>query len=133
MVVPTFITQALSGGPITVFGDGGQSRCFCYVKDVVGGLVALSQSPGAVGEVFNLGSDEEITIAGLARKVRDLVNPAVEIEYVPYERAYEEGFEDMRRRVPDTRKISGLVGFKPARNIDDILALTTRHIREHRE
>ncbi len=129
MVIPTFITQALAGGPITVFGDGTQSRCFCYVKDVVSGLISLSETETAVGDVFNLGSDEEITINELAAKVRQLVNPAAKIEHIPYDQAYEEGFEDMRRRKPDISKIASLIGFKPTKNIDEILTLTADYIR----
>ncbi len=128
MVIPRFIAQALSGGPITVYGDGKQSRCFCYVKDAVSGLIALSNEERAVGEVFNLGSNEEITIGKLAEKVQALVNPDAQIVYIPYEEAYEEGFEDMRRRVPDISKIAGLIGFRPTKSIDGILAVTADHI-----
>jgi UDP-glucose 4-epimerase len=130
MVIPRFIAQALDGGPITVYGDGEQSRCFCYVGDAVKGLMSLSESEEAVGDVFNLGSDAEITINGLALKVRKLVNEAARIEHIPYEQAYEEGFEDMRRRVPDTGKISRLIGFRPSKNIDEILELTAAYMRE---
>jgi len=130
MVVPRFITQALAGGPITVYGDGGQSRCFCYVKDAVSGLIGLSNEEKAVGDVFNLGSDEEITMGDLAEKVRSLIDPDAEIVHIPYEEAYEEGFEDMRRRVPAIAKIASLIDFKPTRNIDEILVLTADYIRE---
>ncbi len=130
MVIPRFITQALAGGPITVYGDGGQSRCFCYVGDAVKGLIGLSESDEAVGDVFNLGSDAEITINELAQKVRKLVNEDAKIVHIPYEQAYEEGFEDMRRRIPDTGKIARLTGFKPSKNIDEILELTAAHIRD---
>jgi UDP-glucose 4-epimerase len=133
MVVPRFITQALAGRPITVYGDGTQSRCFCYVKDAVTGLIRLSESEEAAGKVFNLGSDEEITINELAQKVRKLVNPAAKIEHIPYEQAYEAGFEDMKRRVPDISKTSSLIGFKPTKNIDEILELTADHIRSTQE
>lgn len=129
MVIPTFITQALSGGPITVFGDGTQSRCFCYVKDAVTGLIGLSGSDDAVGKVFNLGTNEEITINDLAQKVKGLVNPAAEIEHIPYEQAYEEGFEDMQRRVPDIARISRAIGFSPSKSIDEILKITSDYIR----
>jgi UDP-glucose 4-epimerase len=129
MVVPRFINQALSGGPITVYGDGTQSRCFCYVQDSVSGLISLSENEKAVGNVFNLGTNEEITINKLAQKVQQLVNPDARIDHIPYEQAYEEGFEDMRRRVPDISKISSLTGFKPTRNIDDILKLTADFIK----
>lgn len=129
MVIPRFINQALSGGPITVYGDGKQSRCFCYVADSVSGLISLSENEKATGNVFNLGTNEEITINELAEKVQQLVNPGVEIIHIPYEQAYEAGFEDMRRRVPDISKISALTGFKPTRNIDEILELTTDYIK----
>ena len=129
MVIPRFITQALKGGPITVYGDGEQSRCFCYVGDAVEGLIALSEIDEAVGDVFNLGSDAEITINELARKVRKLVNESAKIDHIPYEQAYEEGFEDMRRRIPDISKISRLTGFKPSKNIDEILELTADYIK----
>lgn len=129
MVIPRFITQALAGGPITVYGDGKQSRCFCYVKDALAGLISLSESEDATGDVFNLGSDEEIAIEELAKKVQSLVNENAKIEYIPYEQAYEEGFEDMRRRVPDISKITSLIGWRPTKNIDDILKLTADYIK----
>src|SRR5579864_6113647 len=113
MVIPTFVTQALAGRPITVYGDGTQSRCFAHVADVVGALVALLDHPGAVGQVFNVGSAEEVTIAELARRVRRLAESPSEVVFVPYDQAYEPGFEDMPRRVPDTGKVRDLVGFRP--------------------
>ena len=122
MVLPRFIRQALKGGPITVYGDGSQSRCFCDVSDVVRALVKLSSCEGAVGRVFNVGSTQEITISELAEKVRALANPACEIAHIPYTEAYEEGFEDLGRRVPDTSRIRELIGFEPTMNIDQILA-----------
>ena len=121
MVLPRFVRQALDGGPLTVFGDGAQSRCFAWVGDVVEGLVRLLREPKAVGEIFNVGNDQEITIGDLARRVRDRVNPAAGLELVPYDRAYEAGFEDMRRRVPDLRKIRALVGYRPTLGIDEII------------
>jgi UDP-glucose 4-epimerase len=121
MVLPRFVRQALDGGPITVFGDGLQSRCFAWVGDVVGALVALLKEPKAVGRVFNIGNDREITIGDLAKLVRDRVNPAVEIEQVPYDKAYEAGFEDMRRRVPDLSRIKALVGYQPTLGVEQIV------------
>src|SRR3954467_4258975 len=100
MVIPSFVRQALEGRPITVYGDGTQTRCFAHVGDVVGALVKLMDHPGAVGQVFNIGSDEEVTIAGLARRVKALTGSCSDIVLVPYEQAYEPGFEDMPRRVP---------------------------------
>ena len=121
MVIPTFVKQALAGRPITVYGTGEQTRCFGYVKDVVGALVALMDKDEAVGEVFNIGSTEEVSIMGLAERVKRLTGSSSEIVTVPYGEAYEEGFEDMPRRVPDTSKINALVGFKPTVTLDEIL------------
>src|SRR5213080_4977865 len=121
MVIPTFVKQALAGKPITVYGDGSQSRCFCHVEDVVGALVNLMDQEEAVGQVFNVGSSQEITIMELARKVKALTNSDSEIVSVPYDEAYEEGFEDMPRRVPDTSKVNALVGFRPEKSLDEIL------------
>ena len=121
MVIPTFVKQALSERPITVFGDGKQSRCFCYVGDVIGALVKLMDDDKAVGEVFNVGSNQEISIGELAKKVKELTNSNSEIVFVPYDEAYEEGFEDMPRRIPDTSKVNKQVGFKPEKNLDEIL------------
>lgn len=129
MVLPRFVRQALDGGPLTVFGDGAQSRCFAWVEDVVDGLARLLAEPKAVGQVFNVGHDEEITIAGLADVVRDRVNPALAVETIPYDRAYEAGFEDMRRRVPDLRKIKALVGYRPTLGIREIVARVVEHER----
>ncbi len=121
MVVPRFVKQALLNQPITVFGDGKQTRCFTHVKDAVSSLVKFSQTDKAVGEVINLGSDNEITIANLAKKVKEAAESRSEIRYVPYNEAYEEGFEDMRRRVPDLKKIKKIIGFKLKYSLDDIL------------
>jgi len=121
MVIPTFVKQALSGRPITVFGDGRQSRCFGYVGDVVGALMKLMDDEGAVGEVFNIGSNQEISIIDLARKVKELTNSESEIVLVPYDEAYEEGFEDMPRRIPDISKVNAQVGFKPEMSLEGIL------------
>jgi UDP-glucose 4-epimerase len=121
MVIPTFVKQALAGRPITVYGSGKQSRCFCHVADVVGGLMKLMDTDAAVGEVFNVGSNQEITIVDLAKRVKELANSESEIVFVPYDEAYEEGFEDMPRRIPDISKVNKLVGFKPAMELDGIL------------
>jgi UDP-glucose 4-epimerase len=111
MVLPNFVRAALAGQPLPVFGDGKQSRCFCHVSDTVGALSRLIEHPGAVGQIFNIGSDEEITIEHLARIVKSLTGSASPIRYIPYEEAYEEGFEDMQRRVPDISKIQNLLNF----------------------
>jgi UDP-glucose 4-epimerase len=121
MVIPTFVKQAMAGRPITVYGDGSQTRCFGYVGDVVGALVGLMDKEEAIGEVYNIGSDEEVSIMELAERVRELTGSASEIVTVPYSEAYEEGFEDMPRRVPDTSKVRELVGFRPTVKLDDIL------------
>jgi UDP-glucose 4-epimerase len=121
MVIPTFVKQALSGRPLTVYGDGSQTRCFGYVGDVVGALVALMEAEEAVGEVFNIGSSEEVSIMQLAERVKELTGSKSEVVTVPYDEAYEEGFEDMPRRVPDTSKVSALTGFKPTVTLDEIL------------
>ncbi|HSB26604.1 MAG TPA: GDP-mannose 4,6-dehydratase, partial [Pyrinomonadaceae bacterium] len=121
MVIPTFVKQALAGRPITVYGDGKQSRCFGYVGDVVGTLVKLMDSSEAVGNVFNIGSSEEISILELAERVKTLTHSNSEIVFVPYDEAYEEGFEDMPRRIPDTTKVRELVGFEPKMTLDGIL------------
>ena len=121
MVIPTFVKQALAGRPITVYGDGHQTRCFGFVGDVVGALMRLMDEPNAVGQVFNIGSDQEISIGELAERIRELTNSKSEITFLPYDEAYEEGFEDMPRRVPDIGKVRDLVGFAPTVRLDDIL------------
>jgi UDP-glucose 4-epimerase len=122
MVVPSFVKQALLGHPLTVFGDGTQTRCFTFVSDVVGQLVALAQDERAVGEVFNIGNDrEEVTILELARRVKARSGSRSPIELVPYERAYEEGFEDMQRRVPDLSKLRALTGYEPRVHLDEVI------------
>jgi UDP-glucose 4-epimerase len=129
MVIPTFVGQALSGRPITVFGDGTQSRSFTYVGDVVGGLIGLVLEPRAVGEVFNIGNGHEITIRELAEKVKAMTGSPSAIVTVPYDEAYEAGFEDMPRRVPDIRKIGALIGYRPRVDLDEILARVIAHLR----
>jgi UDP-glucose 4-epimerase len=121
MVLPTFVRQALAAEPITVFGDGTQSRSFTYVGDVVGALVKLAQEPRAVGHVFNIGNTEEITITALAERVRALTASRSPIRYIPYDEAYEAGFEDMPRRVPDIAKIRQLIGFQPSVPLEEII------------
>ena len=121
MVIPTFVKQALAGRPITVYGSGKQTRCFCHVGDVVGALMKLMDDQETVGEVFNVGSNQEITILDLARRVKELTNSESEIVLVPYDEAYEEGFEDMPRRVPDISKVNTQIGFKPQMNLEGIL------------
>ncbi len=129
MVIPTFVKQALRGEPITVYGDGTQSRCFGYVADVVDALVGLMDHPEAVGQVFNIGSTEEVTIRQLAETVRAMTGSGSEIVLVPYDEAYEEGFEDMPRRVPDVSKIRRLIGFHPETTLEQILQSVIRDSR----
>jgi UDP-glucose 4-epimerase len=131
MVIPTFVKQALAGRPITVYGDGRQTRCFGYVGDIVGALVRLMDTEEATGQVFNIGSDEEVTILELAERVRELTDSKSEIVLVPYDEAYEEGFEDMPRRVPDITKISALVGFRPEMHLDGILEKVIAYYSGH--
>ena len=122
MVIPNFVKQALLGHPLTVHGDGTQTRCFTDVHDVVGQLAALADEPRAVGEVFNVGNDhEEVTILDLAKRVKERARSKSEIVLVPYEKAYEEGFEDMQRRVPALSKLRALTGYEPQVSLDEIL------------
>jgi len=131
MVIPRFIKQALRGEQIAVYGDGQQSRCFCYVKDTVAALIGLMDCEKAAGGVFNVGSTEEVTIAELAQKVKTLTGSSSEIVYVPYDEAYEQGFEDMRRRVPDISRIKKLIGFEPSYSLDDALRLTIEFLKKN--
>ena len=121
MVIPSFVKQAVLGDPITVYGDGKQSRCFTYVGDVVKALVGLADHPGAVGEVFNIGGGREITMNELALLVKEKTASSSDIVHIPYDQAYEKGFEDMPRRVPDITKISRLLGWRPAVDVEQIV------------
>jgi UDP-glucose 4-epimerase len=130
MVIPNFVRQALAGEPITVFGDGTQTRSFSHVGDVVGALLRLVKEPRAVGQVINIGSTEEVTIRTLAERVRHLAGSQSPIRLIPYDEAYESGFEDMPRRVPDLSKLKGLVGFAPQHSLDDILTNVIEYFRK---
>ena len=130
MVIPNFVRQALAGDPITVFGDGTQSRSFTYVGDVVRAMVALMNEPRAVGQVFNIGNGTEITIGDLALKVKALTASGSVIVRVPYDEAYEAGFEDMPRRVPDITKVRDLVGYEPTVELDEILTRVIEYFRQ---
>lgn len=121
MVIPRLVRQALAGESLTVYGDGTQTRCFCHVADVVAALVALLDLDESVGEVFNVGSTEEISMAGLAERIIAACDSASTISLVPYDQAYERGFEDMARRVPDTAKLHGHCGWQPRHTLADIL------------
>lgn len=129
MVVPRFVRQALLGEPITVYGSGEQVRCFCHVKDVVAAIIPLMHKPEALGQIFNIGSSDGISINQLAEKVRATVGSKSPIVHIPYDKAYEVGFEDMLVRVPDTTKIRKLVAFEVTRSLDQILADVAAHIR----
>jgi UDP-glucose 4-epimerase len=127
MVVPRFVRQALCGESITVYGDGAQQRSFTWVGDVVAAMIKLIQHPGAYGEVFNVGHTKEISIIDLAKMVRKATGSASEIVFVPYEQAYEDGFEDMRRRLPDLSKIERLIGYKPSVDLSQLLDRIIKH------
>ncbi len=121
MVIPRFVGQALRNEPITIFGSGEQTRNFTYVEDVVKGVMALVDEPRAVGEIFNIGSEGEVSINDLAQRVKEMTGSSSRVVHVPYEDAYQEGFEDMERRVPDVGKIARLVGYRNTHTLDDIL------------
>ena len=129
MVIPNFVRQALTATPITVFGNGRQTRSFTDVGDVVGALIKLVQTPHAVGQVFNIGNTEEVSILDLAERIRAMTSSRSEIEFVPYEKAYEAGFEDMPRRVPDLTKIAEYIGYRPTVGLDGILRRVVEHTR----
>jgi len=129
MVLPTFVRQALAGQPITVFGDGTQSRSFTYVGDVVDALVRLTTNTRAVGEVFNIGNTGEVAIRDLATRVKEMTGSCSPIHYIPYDQAYEAGFEDMPRRVPDISKIREFVGYEPKMQLEAIIRTVIEHMR----
>ena len=129
MVIPNFVRQALAGEPITVFGDGQQSRSFTHVADVVGALVKLVVEPSAIGQVINIGHTQEVSIERLAVRVRELSGSNSTITFIPYDEAYESGFEDMPRRVPDLSKIERMIGYKPQNTLDDILVQVIDYFR----
>jgi UDP-glucose 4-epimerase len=130
MVVPNFVRQALAGEPITVFGDGTQQRSFTYVGDVVKAVVALINEPRAIGQVFNIGNGKEISIGDLARRIKAMTGSSSPIVTIPYDQAYEAGFEDMPRRVPDISRIRALVGYEPQVELDEILTRVIASFRQ---
>jgi len=130
MVIPTLVCQALKGEDMTVFGDGKQTRSFTYVNDVVGALIALSEHDGAVGQVFNIGNNEEISIENLALLIKKRSESKSRIVYLSYDMAYQEGFEDMMRRVPDISKIGALINYKPSLGIEGILKTVINDMKE---
>lgn len=129
MVIPRLIHQALANEPVTVYGDGTQTRCFGHVADIIDGILRLLDHPDAIGDVFNVGAQGEISIYDLAKRIIEVTGSRSTVELVPYEKAYEAGFEDMTRRVPDTAKLHALTGWTPSRNLDDILNDTIAEIR----
>lgn len=133
MVLPNFVRQALDGAPLTVFGDGHQSRCFCDVRDTVEAILRLAGTDRAVGEVVNIGSTEEITIEGLAHTVKKRTKSDSPITFIPYDQAYEPGFEDMPRRVPSLEKLEGLTKFRPATPLSQIIDRVAAHFRKAAE
>lgn len=130
MVIPRFIQQALAGDPIQVFGDGEQTRCFAHVDDVVAAVLLLLDDERAIGGTFNIGSPNEISMNDLAARVKEATGSDASIEHIPYEVAYAKGFEDMRRRVPDTTRIRTLTGWQPQKGLDEILTETVAQMRE---
>ncbi len=130
MVMPRFVSAALSGEPLTVYGDGTQSRCFCHVKDAVRAITSLSKAPAAEGQVFNVGATEQISILDLARRVISLTDSASETIFVPYEQAYAEGFEDLQRRSPDITRIQQFLGWTPEYSLDEIILDIARWLRD---
>jgi UDP-glucose 4-epimerase len=133
MVVPNFVKSALDNSTIGIYGTGKQSRCFCDVRDTVEGLIRLMDSGRAVGEVVNVGNTEEITIEGLAHRVRERTHSSSDIEYIPYDRAYEPGFEDMMRRVPSVDKLEALTGFRPSTSLNEIIDRVAAFFRQEAE
>ena len=133
MVIPRLVRQALADEPVTVFGDGTQTRCFCHVRDVVGALVGLLDEPRAVGDMFNVGSSEEISIEELARLIIARTASSSPLVHLPYDVAYEVGFEDMARRVPDVNKVRALTGWQARKALVDILDDVIAEVRAERE
>jgi UDP-glucose 4-epimerase len=133
MVLPSFVQQALANRPITVYGDGRQVRSFTYISDTVNAMLALSENAAAVGEVFNIGSAEQICIADLAARVKEAIGCQSPIQYIPYEVAYGEGFEDTRSRVPDISKLKALVGYEPKIRMDEMIQRIIQYFQSRRE
>ena len=133
MVLPNFVNQALDGAPITVYGTGQQTRCFCYVSDAIEAMFRLVSTGRAVGEVVNIGSDEEVTIEQLARVVKERIPGPSPIQFIPYDQAYEPGFEDMFRRVPCLEKLQDLTGFRPKTSLREIVDKVAAYFEKRRE
>jgi UDP-glucose 4-epimerase len=133
MVLPNFVKSALENAPIQIYGNGKQSRCFCDVRDTIEGLIRLMDTDRSIGEVINVGNTEEITIEALAHKVKERTGSNSPIEYVPYDKAYEPGFEDMMRRVPSVEKLLHLTGFRPHTPLNEIIDRVTAFFRQQTE
>lgn len=129
MVIPRLVSQALSGRPLTVYGDGQQQRCFCHVADTVEALAGMAETDDAYGRVFNVGSQEEVSILDLAHRITERTNSSSEIVFVPYEEAYQRGFEDMERRIPDLTRVGEKLGWRPTRDLNEIIDDVQEHIR----
>lgn len=130
MVLPSFVSQAMANADVTVFGTGQQSRCFCHVGDAVQAVLSLLERPESVGEIFNIGSNQEITIENLARSVVERLGSKSAIRYIPYEKAYEDGFEDMLRRVPSLDKLASLTGWRPVTSLETCIDQVAHHFGE---
>ena len=133
MVIPRLVRQAASGEPLTVYGDGNQTRCFCHVSDVIDGMLRLFDDPAAIGKVFNLGSNEEVSILELAQRIANRTGGSSKVDLIPYEQAYPAGFEDMQRRVPDTAKVRELKGWRATRSLEAILDEAVAEAQGERE
>jgi UDP-glucose 4-epimerase len=133
MVLPNFVKSALDNSAISIYGDGKQSRCFCDVRDTVESVLRLIDTPKAIGEVVNIGNTEEISIEGLAQRVKERTNSTSAIEFVPYDKAYEPGFEDMMRRVPSVDKLQALTGFRPQTPLNEIIDRVATYFRTKTE
>jgi UDP-glucose 4-epimerase len=133
MVIPRFVKAALSGEPLLVHGDGKQTRCFAYVQDVLDGMIALVNDPDAYGKVYNIGSSEEVTIGELAERVKAMTGSGSEIRFIPYEEAFHQQFDDMRRRVPSLDKIGKQVGYRPKTSLDQTLQAIIQYFRSERD
>ncbi len=129
MVIPRLVEQALAGQPLTIYGDGSQTRCFCHVSDVISAVLAVLEHPDAVGEIFNIGSDEEVTILELSQRILEHTGSSSEIQLIPFDKAFQSAFEDIPRRVPDTSKVRALTGWEPRLKLDDILQETIAQTR----
>ena len=133
MVVPRFVNQAINNEDITIYGDGLQSRCFCYVGDVIKALIKLMSTSRAIGQIFNIGSEQEINILDLAKQVKKITNSKSKLVHIPYDQAYESGFEDMRRRIPSIKKVNELISWKSQVKLDEVLLLIQKECLKNKK